>query len=128
MDSHGMSGRMANDPSVKQRHVVLFTSVGYRPGKTCLNRLVSFVIFTMMLASTARAQDSSRLVDDYIRTDFTVEDGLPDNVVNAIVANREWASLGGHGIGCSHHPPDRLSEKHQSKGSPTRHRAAQSLP
>jgi len=73
---------MAKHPSVKQRHVVVFTSVGYRLGKTCLNGLV---IFAMMLAGAARAQDSSRLVDDYIRTDFTVEHGLPDNVVNAIV-------------------------------------------
>ena len=39
----------------------------------------------IMLAGTALAQNPSRMADGYIRTDFTVEDGLPDNVVNAVV-------------------------------------------
>lgn len=45
----------------------------------------SCLIFMMMLAGTALAQNPSRMADGYIRTDFTVEDGLPDNVVNAVV-------------------------------------------
>jgi signal transduction histidine kinase/ligand-binding sensor domain-containing protein len=46
---------------------------------------VGLIIFLMGLTFPARALDSKRISDDYIRTDFTVEDGLPDNVVNAIV-------------------------------------------
>ena len=45
----------------------------------------SCLIFMIMLAATALAQKPSRMTDSYIRTDFTVEDGLPDNVVNAVV-------------------------------------------
>jgi len=39
----------------------------------------------MTLAGSVVALGSSRTSDDYIRTNFTVEDGLPDNIVNAIV-------------------------------------------
>lgn len=39
----------------------------------------------MILAGSVVALGSSRTTDDYIRTNFTVEDGLPDNVVNAII-------------------------------------------
>jgi signal transduction histidine kinase/ligand-binding sensor domain-containing protein len=46
---------------------------------------VSWVVFMMTLAFPALALDSHRIADDYIRADFTVEDGLPDNVINAIV-------------------------------------------
>jgi ligand-binding sensor domain-containing protein len=46
---------------------------------------VSLVIFMMTLAFPALALDSHPIADDYIRADFTVEDGLPDNVINAIV-------------------------------------------
>ncbi len=42
------------------------------------------LVFMLMLANTALALDTSRFADSYIRTDFTVENGLPDNVVNAI--------------------------------------------
>jgi signal transduction histidine kinase/ligand-binding sensor domain-containing protein len=47
-------------------------------GQACL-------ILMILLASPALALASSQLADDYVRTDFTVEDGLPDSVVNAIV-------------------------------------------
>jgi hypothetical protein len=36
---------------------------------------VSWVIFMMTLAFPALALDSHRIADDYIRADFTVEDG-----------------------------------------------------
>jgi ligand-binding sensor domain-containing protein len=39
----------------------------------------------MILAGSVVALGSSRTTDDYVRTNFTVEDGLPDNVVNAII-------------------------------------------
>ena len=49
-------------------------------------RLVfSCFIFILISACPSIALGSHRLADEYIRTDFTVEDGLPDNVVNAIV-------------------------------------------
>jgi hypothetical protein len=51
-----------------------------------------------MLAPLALALDSSRLADEFTRTDFTVEDDLPDNVVNANRENCEWVPLGGHAI------------------------------
>ena len=31
------------------------------------------------------AADPTSLKSDYVRTDFTIEDGLPDNTVNAII-------------------------------------------
>jgi len=49
-------------------------------------RLVfSCFIFILISVSPSIALGSHRLADEYIRTDFTVEDGLPDNVVNVIV-------------------------------------------
>lgn len=50
--------------------------------------LLASVLILLLIASNgserAVAQQSSSLASHYIRTDFTVEDGLPDNVVNAI--------------------------------------------
>jgi signal transduction histidine kinase/ligand-binding sensor domain-containing protein len=43
------------------------------------------LILTALLPSPVLAWGSNQLADDYVRTDFTVEDGLPDSVVNAIV-------------------------------------------
>ncbi len=45
----------------------------------------SCLLCVMTLAGSVVALGSSPIADDYIRTNFTVEDGLPDNVVNAIV-------------------------------------------
>src|SRR6266446_1448269 len=45
----------------------------------------SCLVCVMTLAGSVVALGSSRTTDDYIRTNFTVEDGLPDNIVNAIV-------------------------------------------
>jgi signal transduction histidine kinase/ligand-binding sensor domain-containing protein len=47
--------------------------------------MLSCFIFILISACPSIALGSHRLADDYIRTDFTVEDGLPDNVVNTIV-------------------------------------------
>jgi len=49
----------------------------------------ALLISILMLIAVNRpargvAQQSSSLASHYIRTDFTVEDGLPDNVVNAV--------------------------------------------
>src|SRR5258708_38702287 len=44
----------------------------------------SCLVCVMTLAGSVVALGSSRTTDDYIRTNFTVEDGLPDNIVNAI--------------------------------------------
>src|SRR5580698_5688415 len=54
-----------------------------RPG----NYLIAFccLLFAITLALPSIARGSNQTEDDYIRADFTVEDGLPDNVVNAIV-------------------------------------------
>src|SRR5260370_5209953 len=45
----------------------------------------SCLVCVMTLAGSVVALGSSRTTDDYIRTIFTVEDGLTDNIVNAIV-------------------------------------------
>src|ERR1700741_2451100 len=45
----------------------------------------SCLLCVMTFAGSVVALGSSPIADDYIRTNFTVEDGLPDNVVNAIV-------------------------------------------
>ncbi len=45
----------------------------------------SCLVCVMILAGSVVALGSSRTTDDYVRTNFTVEDGLPDNVVNAII-------------------------------------------
>jgi hypothetical protein len=55
---------------------------------------VSLVIFMMTLAFPALALDSHPIADDYIRADFTVEDGLPDNVINAIVQTENGLWVG----------------------------------
>ena len=44
--------------------------------------------FAMTLAHPSMALDSSQTQEDYIRADFTLEDGLPNNIVNAIVQTR----------------------------------------
>jgi ligand-binding sensor domain-containing protein len=54
-----------------------------KPG--CSISIRSCLVCVMILAGSVVALGSSRTTDDYIRTNFTVEDGLPDNVVNAII-------------------------------------------
>src|SRR3984893_2185913 len=51
----------------------------------CGMSIRSCLVCVMALAGSVVALGSSPATDDYIRTNFTVEDGLPDNVVNAIV-------------------------------------------
>ena len=46
--------------------------------ETCLSLMI-------LLASPVLALASVQLANDYVRTNFTVEDGLPDSVVNAIL-------------------------------------------
>ena len=72
----------------------LFTSLnlpGFRP-LTAYPRIshlhawtFTFVLLAMGLSDFSFAQSLSPLAASYIRTDFTVEDGLPDNVVNAVI-------------------------------------------
>jgi signal transduction histidine kinase/ligand-binding sensor domain-containing protein len=45
----------------------------------------SCLVCVFTLAGSVLSLGSSRTTDDYIRTNFTVEDGLPDNIVNAII-------------------------------------------
>jgi signal transduction histidine kinase/ligand-binding sensor domain-containing protein len=45
----------------------------------------SCFVCVLTLAGAVLSLGSSRTTDDYIRTNFTVEDGLPDNIVNAII-------------------------------------------
>jgi signal transduction histidine kinase/ligand-binding sensor domain-containing protein len=54
------------------------------PKKRRLTATVLGALFTAFSAASS-AQHVKSLADDYIRTDFTVEKGLPDNVVNSIV-------------------------------------------
>lgn len=51
------------------------------------NSLVALccVIFAMTFALPSMALSTTQSKDDYVRANFTAEDGLPDNVVNAIV-------------------------------------------
>jgi ligand-binding sensor domain-containing protein len=44
----------------------------------------SYLFFITMLAYPLMASASNQTESEYVRKDFTVEDGLPDNVVNAI--------------------------------------------
>ncbi|HEX3660145.1 MAG TPA: two-component regulator propeller domain-containing protein [Acidobacteriaceae bacterium] len=50
--------------------------------------LVLSLLFLVALAPPAHARPPQPLAQQYIRSDFTVEDGLPDNVVNTIVQTR----------------------------------------
>jgi ligand-binding sensor domain-containing protein len=43
-----------------------------------------YLFFITMLAYPLMASASNQTESEYVRKDFTVEDGLPDNVVNAI--------------------------------------------
>jgi signal transduction histidine kinase/ligand-binding sensor domain-containing protein len=47
------------------------------------------VLLLALLARGALALDPAQPTSDYFRTTFTVEDGLPDNVVNAILQSRD---------------------------------------
>jgi ligand-binding sensor domain-containing protein/signal transduction histidine kinase len=47
--------------------------------------LLSLIWIAITAPEPALAQPSNSLAGKYIRTDYTVEDGLPDNVVNAIL-------------------------------------------
>jgi len=51
----------------------------------CGTSIRSCLVCVLTLACSVLAVASSRTTDDYIRTNFSVEDGLPDNIVNAIV-------------------------------------------
>ncbi len=44
--------------------------------------------FLALIATSGMALDPKSPTSDYMRTDFTVEDGLPSNVINAIVQTR----------------------------------------
>ena len=44
-----------------------------------------FVLFLTVASGSGRPRDSGQPASPYLRTVFTTEDGLPDNVVNAIV-------------------------------------------
>lgn len=49
---------------------------------------LAFFALLLLSAKSALALDPSSAVKDFIRTDFTVENGLPSNVVNAILQTR----------------------------------------
>lgn len=53
----------------------------------CLAAVSGFALLTA-LTSCGRALNSTWSAANYLRKDFTVEDGLPDNVVNAVVQTR----------------------------------------
>jgi ligand-binding sensor domain-containing protein/signal transduction histidine kinase len=59
------------------------------PGDLHFRRLfaltLSLLLILLAMSISARALGQQSLASNYIRTDFTVEDGLPDDVVNAIV-------------------------------------------
>jgi Two component regulator propeller len=58
-------------------------------GKTQLRRaIVHALALLTILARCGLALDPTQPAGSYIRTAFTVEDGLPSNVVNAIVQTR----------------------------------------
>jgi signal transduction histidine kinase/ligand-binding sensor domain-containing protein len=65
-----------------------------------LTRLVAGVCGATLISVPGYAQSASaaRLADQYVRTDFTTDDGLPDNTVNYIAqtANGQlWVGTGG---------------------------------
>ena len=56
-----------------------------------------FLVLLAVLAPSALALDSTQPTTSYVRTTFTVDDGLPDNVVNAIIQTRDgflWIGTG----------------------------------
>jgi ligand-binding sensor domain-containing protein/signal transduction histidine kinase len=65
---------------------VPFAEARERPARNL--SLVAFIfIFSLLVTARSQqtfAQEPTPFASNYIRTDFTVEDGLPDNVVNAI--------------------------------------------
>jgi hypothetical protein len=59
---------------------------------TMLRRAVLYLFSLLLLALLSRsalALDPTQPTANYLRTTFTVEDGLPDNVVNAILQSRD---------------------------------------
>jgi ligand-binding sensor domain-containing protein len=72
----------------------------YRSAAGLLTRTVLHSCSLLLLAAlapSALALDSKQPATSYIRTTFTVDDGLPDNVVNAILQSRDgflWIGTG----------------------------------
>src|SRR5713101_5878181 len=64
----------------------------------------------MILAGSVVALGSSRTTDVYVRTNFTVEDGLPDNVVNAIIQTGNGLLWVGTHVGVVLIPRDALDQ------------------
>jgi hypothetical protein len=55
----------------------------YKSRSSAIGARWLFLLMTLLLPTLALG--STRSAGDYIRADFTVEEGLPDNVVSAIV-------------------------------------------
>jgi ligand-binding sensor domain-containing protein/signal transduction histidine kinase len=64
--------RAPDASSIGLHRLALFTSI------------LSLILLAFSVPNRAFAEQPSSLAGQYIRTDFTVEDGLPDDVVNAI--------------------------------------------
>src|ERR1700722_18813375 len=65
--------RAPNASSMSLRRQVLFVSI------------LGLILLALTGSTRAFAEQASSLADQYIRTEFTVEDGLPDAVVNALL-------------------------------------------
>jgi signal transduction histidine kinase/ligand-binding sensor domain-containing protein len=63
-----------------------------------LTVLIAALILQMLIACQGLALDPRQPANSYLRADFTVEDGLPDNKVNAIIQTRNgflWVGTDG---------------------------------
>lgn len=57
----------------------------------------AFILCVLVLGSSAIWADDSSRASEYLRTDFTIDDGLPDNTVNALTETRNgllWVGTG----------------------------------
>ena len=80
------------DPRLRFAHRIALTET--------LSLHASFVVILLLatcFSEHSAAQRSTSLASNYIRTDFTVEDGLPDDVVNAVIQDGNgllWVGTG----------------------------------
>ena len=81
---------LRNLQRTRLRRVIERKSVPFT-GNSALHKLricgfaALFLLFQIVASGSGRALDSGQPASPYLRTVFTTEDGLPDNVVNAIV-------------------------------------------
>jgi len=90
-------------------------------------KLVAFFALFVVLPGLAQTSAPGQLADQYVRTDFSVENGLPDNVVDAIVQTGNGVLWVGTQSGLARFDGREFTAIDLSAGEPTPQGAVHSL-